>query len=490
METDRPLTPPISERFDLAAGLLGPGLTYRDFLQSAASPRRESAWRSSPFFLQHGRALEHLLSTPVICPAVAAAVDSQTASKIPSGAGSKADRPVDDSTVVVKTSAAAGSRAVSEGSDNAGGAPPGGAFDESRVDNLDRAAGFPCLRVAHWNIEKGKALAGLQWALSQRPNLRESDVLLLNEVDVGMARSANADTGRVLAQTHGGRLIFVPGYVECTKGLDDDLLAPGENLLGLHGLAIITRLPVRDVAVTLLPGCFDYFGFREKRFGYRQGLYALLEWDGQPLIVGTTHLEVRNTPRCRARQFARFLEGLREVRSRWSREAPVIVSGDWNTNSFRRGSFTSAAREFVRIVRTPPAELDAELVRPYRTEPLLRLLAPEGLELEPFNDRSPTAHQDLGTVEDLASLPPALGAALVRRCGLQGRVLGMRLDWIAASRLRAAAPPWTETGLIFDGRRVSDHAPIGVTLTRPEPEPEPEREPEREPEPDLPLDRA
>jgi endonuclease/exonuclease/phosphatase family metal-dependent hydrolase len=321
------------------------------------------------------------------------------------------------------------------------------------------------LGLAHWNIEKGKALAGLKEFLLRERRLRRAAVLTLNEVDVGTARCGNTDVALELARTLRCHAVFLPSYVECTKGFGDDLRAPGENVLGLHGLAILSRLPILDVKVALLPACFDYFSFTEKRFGYRQGLYVRLDWGGRSLVVGTTHLEVRNTPQCRALQFRGFLQGLRLARGAWGSEHPVAVTGDWNTNSFRRGSFARAAREFCRIVGTTPGRLEHALVRPYRQEPLFEQLAAGGLEVEPFNDLSPTASQLLGEAEDLGALPPAVAAAVMRAFRLSGRTLRMRLDWIAGRGLRPATAPWTLGGMSFEGRRLSDHAVIGVEVT-------------------------
>ena len=294
------------------------------------------------------------------------------------------------------------------------------------------------LGVVHWNIEKGVALPGIKRFLAEEPRLGEADLLCLNEVDCGTARGLNADEAWELADALGCHAVYLPSFIECTKGWGEDLLCPGENRLGFHGLAILSRLPVLDVRVALLPPCFDYFAFEEKRFGYRQGLYLKLDWDGRGLVAATTHLEVRNTPRCRARQFAGFLEGLRGAREAWGTDLPALITGDWNTNSFRRGGLYNSAVEFRRIVRTPPEDLAEELIRPFA--------------------------RDLGGTEDLAALPRPLADAVARVFHLRGRVLRMRLDWIAARGLRPRSAPWTLDGMTHQGRRLSDHAVIGVEL--------------------------
>src|SRR5690242_20080248 len=55
-------------------------------------------------------------------------------------------------------------------------------------------------RFVAWNIERGTQLAGQLEALRTNPFLRDADVLLLIETDVGMARSGNVDVARTMAQ--------------------------------------------------------------------------------------------------------------------------------------------------------------------------------------------------------------------------------------------------------------------------------------------------
>ncbi|MGZ3443474.1 MAG: hypothetical protein ACXVDD_28325, partial [Polyangia bacterium] len=55
------------------------------------------------------------------------------------------------------------------------------------------------VRVAAWNIQRGRRFDALLRALVQEPLLAAADVLLLSEVDCGMARSANRHVARELA---------------------------------------------------------------------------------------------------------------------------------------------------------------------------------------------------------------------------------------------------------------------------------------------------
>lgn len=383
-----------------------PGLSYAEFVAATQAHQQEASFRASPFFARWGTALQTLRTTPRIEPAVPAS-----------------------------------------------GAPGPGATPATRGASRS-------LRIVQWNIEKGKQLERIRRRLREDPQLRDADVYCLNEVDNGTARAGNnADVARVLAADLGCHSVYVPSYLECTKGiLPDEREAPGENALGMHGLAILTRHPVLDARSTELPACFDYFDFAEKRLGGRQGLFALLDTPLGRVVIGTTHLEVRNTPRCRARQFGAFLDGLDGLLETWGRECPVVITGDWNTNSFRRGTFAHSAREFLRIVRTSPDELDAELAWPIPREPLFDALEASRFVLGGLNDRRPTAAQVLGSAEDLETLPAPLARYLTRRFGLGSRELRMRLDWIAGRGVRPAAPPLTLAAPWEEPEPPSDHA--------------------------------
>jgi endonuclease/exonuclease/phosphatase family metal-dependent hydrolase len=406
---------------------LVPGVAYREAVEAALRHRTEESFRDSAFFRTHGAALERLLLVP-------------------------------------RVEAPAGER---EG--GCAGAP----------DAIS-------LRVLQWNIEKGKELSGIIRRLRDDPWMRAADLVLLNEVDAGTARGGNGDQARLLAAALGMHHAWLPTFIECTKGVGSDLDAEGENSLGLHGLAILSRWPIIAARGAVLPSCHDYFDFHEKRIGGRRGLYTLITTGERRFVAATTHLEVRRTPRCRAAQFAAFLRGLEASLAEWSRDGlleapgpadpreaaagttilgvPVLLGGDWNTNTFRRGGLAPAAAEFLRILGTPAGVLAAELARPFRREPLFSLLAADGFFVEGCNEAVPTAEQELASVEDLAMLPAWLASRIARAFGLSERVLRMRLDWMAVRGFQPQGSPVTLPPAGADRRALSDHAAIGVDL--------------------------
>jgi endonuclease/exonuclease/phosphatase family metal-dependent hydrolase len=372
-----------------------PGLSLADVVAAAAGCRTEAEFRRTAVFARHGAELEQRLLAP---------------------------RPV-------------------------GALPVGG--------GAPRPAGP--LRVVHWNIEKGKAFGALVDRLTTDPDLRDADAWCFNEVDDGMNRSGNRDVAAELARHLGASGFYLPNYIEFTKGLADERRLPGENRLGLHGVALLSRHPLTAPRSVALPAAWDYFDYGERRFGGRRALLATLDTGMGALLLGTAHLEMRAPPAGRARQMAALLAAL-------SGEAtPTLLSGDWNTHTFSRGARGDTLRGFLRIVSRRPDRLERELLDPRGREPLLAALEAHGFPLAGFNDAAPTAWQELGGVEDLSLLPDPLARLVLRVFRLEGRRLPLRLDWFAGRGLQALAAR-TPSAATAAGPRASDHEPIVVTV--------------------------
>jgi endonuclease/exonuclease/phosphatase family metal-dependent hydrolase len=320
------------------------------------------------------------------------------------------------------------------------------------------------LRLVHWNIEQGKRWDRIVAAAREAPQLRQADLWTLNEVDLGTARAGNRDVARELAERLGLYWIHAPCFFEFTKGPGSDSSAPGENAIGLHGIALFSRWPLDDPRSADLPDCFDYFGLpQERRYGVRRVLWATVRHPRGPFTLATAHFEVRNVPACRAGQMKASLAALPG--------GPCLFAGDWNTHTFRRGSLLRSAAEFVRLQRTPASEIDRQLVEPHDREPLLRMVEGAGFDIRTWNEAAPTALQVLSGVEELSGFPGPTRRWLRDAFGLERRTLRMRLDWIAVRGPWTPAPgganAWTGTDLGPDGAVASDHAPIGIEMAWP-----------------------
>jgi endonuclease/exonuclease/phosphatase family metal-dependent hydrolase len=205
------------------------------------------------------------------------------------------------------------------------------------------------VRVLVWNIERGKSPA--QWAAIEQ--VRRADVLLLCEVDDGMARSNNFDVAAELAARLGLHYAFAPNYFELTRGTRKERFATRgrANARGFHGNAILSRWPLLDVRRLPLPVEFDWFRHYERRIGTRVALRATLARPGEPVTVAVAHLEAFASPAQRARQMRVLMEGLHD--------APrAIVGGDFNTLGIRPGwggafrLLADRARDAHRLTRS------------------------------------------------------------------------------------------------------------------------------------------
>ena len=173
------------------------------------------------------------------------------------------------------------------------------------------------IRLAAWNAERlkfGTASAALFTAL-------QPDIVLLSEVDIGMARSGNRHTVAELAVALGMGYAYGIEFVELGLGDErEEEWHQGErNTAGFHGNAILSRFPLHDFALIRLDQGGRWFGERpdlgkgpaQRRIGGRMALAARVA-DGD-LVVVTVHLESDSTALDRAAQTERLLAALRAL---------------------------------------------------------------------------------------------------------------------------------------------------------------------------------
>ena len=303
------------------------------------------------------------------------------------------------------------------------------------------------VRVVTWNIEKGKRWSLLEKCL-QHESIRTADVLCLNEVDEGMARSGNLRIANEIAGRLGMNVVFGPAFKEFTKGIGDELLAPGENTTAIQGNATLSRCPILESTNCLLPACFDHAKRIEKRAGNRHVLIARLDAGGnRVLTVANAHLEVFGTARCRAVQMKSLLHQVPP--------GPAIVTGDFNTNTFSRGTAFHTLHSLGLLMF---GDARARVMNPALFEPLFRVLRAAGFSWEDFNDRKPTCSVDLSTLDDRVHVPRFIKDRVLAR----SRFLPLRLDFICCRGLQAASPGRTITDLPC---HPSDHLPITCDVT-------------------------
>jgi endonuclease/exonuclease/phosphatase family metal-dependent hydrolase len=279
----------------------------------------------------------------------------------------------------------------------------------------------PSLRLVEWNIERGIELDKIQLLLTNKQGfiseehgeaasntnnekakdqvlraqmdvLQSADVLVLNEVDWGMKRSDYRAVVKDLADALKMNWAYGVEFVEVDpkmlglqsfanvenqderKELEDLFSVDKTRLLGLHGTAILSRYPLRDVKlVPFRYQAYDWYNgekkygsveagkrkgasllfgeeiVREVRRGGRTNLIATIDvpdLPGEQVTIVAAHLENRTTPKSRVKQMDEILDLIRPIAH------PVIVAGDMNTTGVD-GSVISIKSAVLRKMNDP-----------------------------------------------------------------------------------------------------------------------------------------
>ena len=313
--------------------------------------------------------------------------------------------------------------------------------DVGRVQRTSTPLHSDFIRLVHWNIEKGKRWELLEQCLAM-DFINSADIICLNEADYGMARSGNRHVAFEIAERLGMNVLFGPSFYEFTKGMGEERLAPGENSRSVQGNALLTRLAVTEYRNVRLTDCYNPSNSEERRAGGRTALIARVEQSGVRFSVAATHFEVLTTMKCRASQMRSLLEAVGP--------GPAIIAGDFNTNTFDRGSAFRTIRSLAQLLGKHVKE---RVGRPWETEPLFDHLRAAGFNWNDFNDSVATDVVDLTTLEDQKYIPRFVVEMALKR----GRYLPLRLDWIACRGFRAVRRARTITDLPCEP---SDHLPI------------------------------
>ena len=273
------------------------------------------------------------------------------------------------------------------------------------------------LRVASWNIERCRDVE----ASAARIREAGADIVLATEMDCGMARTGQRHTTRELAALLGMGYAFAVEFVELGLGdLRETAAFAGQtNHDGLHGNAILSRLPLARVAVLPLDAGGDWFAGRPKndtqlRVGGRMAIAAEVTLASGPATLVSVHYESVSDGGGRAEQTERLLALVGQVYG----DGPCIIGGDLNTKTLEGGAGTLAA--------------------PARTEPAFDRFAAAGFEWRGANTGAPTTRLHPYEAPD--------------------RPL-RTLDWLLVRGL-AASDPMVVPALAPDGTVLSDHEMI------------------------------
>ena len=195
-----------------------------------------------------------------------------------------------------------------------------------------------------WNLERGIQYERQLQAFRTHKDLKDCDVLILIETDVGMARSGNRPIAQLLARELQMNYAFVPCYLNFAKGSGVEYDVGGANELGLHGNTILSRYPIDAARPVHLKNGKDKMRGREKRLGSQTALVADIQLPNFPVTVAAVHLDAHSNQEHRHDQMCDVVDGVRD--------APrVIIAGDWNTMTFNSSSaFYSIMGYLLRVL--------------------------------------------------------------------------------------------------------------------------------------------
>ncbi|MBZ7924097.1 endonuclease [Ensifer adhaerens] len=230
-----------------------------------------------------------------------------------------------------------------------GARPEMNSIEVGGTSSSDTPLAFP-LTVAAWNLERClfPAESAAHLAATNAP------VVLLSEMDSGMARTSQRHPTAEVADTLGMHYAYGIEFIEMGLGSDTEreFCEDDFNAKGFHGNALMASVPLGRPFMLRLWGERLWFTDGEQpRLGERFAIGAVIETEAGPFVAVSTHLESATTAVYRERQVKELIDALDETFP----DMPVLIGGDLNTGNHAGGDFEaeglfalSAARGFTR----------------------------------------------------------------------------------------------------------------------------------------------
>ena len=324
------------------------------------------------------------------------------------------------------------------------------------------------IRAVAWNVERGTHLDGILDAFFTHPRLQDADILLLTELDCGMARSGNLFVAREIARAMKLHVAFANCYISLVKGSGLEYHVQGENRLALHGNALLARFPIRRAHSIALPNGKDKMRGKEKRLGYQQAVAGVIDHPRGPLWAVSLHLDAHSSQGHRYRQMKLVLDHLASLEPK----LPVLIGGDWNTSTYNAKRATYSILGYARrVLMGINNVLRNHYPFPDRwfERRLFRELERRGYEYKSLNEPGGcTLHYDVDNV----AINTNMGDWVPQWCfwfikwALQraGGKCSLKLDWFAGRGIRPLrqSPPCVLSEINQSRPPLSDHDPIAL----------------------------
>jgi endonuclease/exonuclease/phosphatase family metal-dependent hydrolase len=334
-----------------------------------------------------------------------------------------------------------------------------GGYPRGRAPARDR------YRLVAWNIERGAGFEGQLDVFRAHPHIKDFDVLLLTECDLGMARSGNREVAQALARELGLYYVFVPCYLNLTKGSGLERAISGENEVGLHGNAVLSRYPLSGARRIPLPNGIDKVASREKRLGCQTVAAADVEFPGWRLTVASVHLDAQSSQPHRRDQMRQVLDGLPPA-------GPAVLGGDWNTTTYNSSRAVWSILGFwLRVFMGVDHVIRNHYLHPYNLfeRDLFRLLEERGFDYRRSNQvGEPTILYEFGdhkTRQNLGEWVPAWCFHFIRwALRNHGGKCPFKIDWFAARSVGCENPVVLHDARVGQDGPLSDHDAIAVDV--------------------------
>ena len=317
-----------------------------------------------------------------------------------------------------------------------------------------------------WNVERGNRFTGIVDALKNHDELKDKDLLLLTELDYGMARSENRFVAQELARKLKMNYAFAPVYIALQKGSGVEEFATGDNTKSIHGLGTLSKYPLKNAHAVAVPNGKDKMWGKEKRIGYLRALIADIEHPAGTFRAVTVHLDAHSSRKHRHLQMKIVLDHLDTLP-----KLPTIIGGDWNTTTYNAQTANRAiAGYFRRVLMGVKNVVKNHYPHPdrYFEKGLFSEIERRGFAYKSLNEiGAGTLHYDMTN----SAYNTNLGDWVPRWCfpfifwaanRVGGRV-SARLDWFAGKDIAIAENTKPKTvGNLKDGENVplSDHDAI------------------------------